>query len=43
MQLMKDCFDDMHVCPIKDVSDTLKDDVEQEWPDKVVEKDKLQT
>ena len=38
---MNEFFDKMHVCPIKGVSGTLKDDFELEWPDKVVEKVKL--
>ena len=35
---INECFDKMHVCPIKGVSGTLKDDFQLEWPDKVVEK-----
>ena len=40
---MNKCVDEVHICPTKDVSDTQKDDIEQEWPAKVVAKVKLST
>ena len=40
---MEEVFDDMHLCPISDLSATLKGDSENSWKDKVKNKTKLRT
>ena len=40
---MEAVFDDMHLCPISDLSASLKEDYENSWKDKVKNKIKLRT
>jgi exonuclease III len=40
---MEDYFDEMHICPIKDVSERLKGDFKHSWSDKAAVKVKLRT